>query len=119
MIETIYILFILGLLIIPIIMHFMQPRVVLQHPVLHKVKKVPFLYSWSSLIFSFFVPLFRGDFKWFFIYLISRVLTGGIADIILAFFYNKLYIENLIQNGYEPVDEISKELLISKNIITS
>jgi len=34
----------------------------------HK-KKGYLSFSWTSLLFDFFVPLFRLDFKWFFIFL--------------------------------------------------
>ena len=61
--------------------------------------------------------MYRGDFKWFFIYLIVGLLTYNLGAIVLAFFYNKIYINNLIEKGYKPANSKSKELLLSKNII--
>jgi len=121
-VEIFVIIILLGLIIVPIILHIKQERVILKHKESGVIKKVPFLYSWISLVFGFFVPLFRGDIKWFFIYFIFFALSlliplFGLANFILAFFINKQYIIKLIQNEYESTDERSKDLLISKNII--
>jgi ABC-type antimicrobial peptide transport system permease subunit len=82
-----------------------------------KLKKAPVGYSWTTLFFTAFVPLLRGDWKWAVIMmLIILVLGGSIAavapnapvqsvsvwvGIILGFFYNKSYIKGLISNDYE------------------
>ena len=71
--ELIIIFAFIGIFIFPIIMHFKQEKVFLKHSSLQKNKEVPFMYSWISLIFGFFVPLLRGDIKWFFIYLLSII----------------------------------------------
>ena len=116
--ELILILFILVIYAIPIMLHYRQKRVVLQHKTLQRTKEVPFLYSWTSALFGFWTPLLRADFKWFFIYLIIGIFTYPLGTIILSFFYNKSYIKSLIKKGYEPENEESKELLMSKNIIS-
>lgn len=103
--------------IIGIIMHFRQAKVNLKNGTLDK--EVPVGYSWISLIFGVFVPLVRGDIRWFLYYLVVTVLTSGIGIIILAFFYNKNYIQNLIEKGYFPANDPSKQLLVAKGIITS
>jgi len=110
------------LFLLPIIIHFKQKKVLLENKRLNKTKKVPFLYSWISLSFGFFVPILRGDIKWFLIYLIPIILYFinpllVFSNIVIAFFYNKRYIKDLIQKGYEPADENSKKLLLSKHII--
>jgi len=117
-VEFVVILFVLIVYAIPIILHYKQKRVVLKHKTFNTLKEVPFLYSWTSAVFGFWTPLLRGDFKWFFIYLIVGVPTYNLGNIILSFFYNKNYINSLIEKGYEPLDEESRELLISKNIIS-
>ena len=103
--------------VIPIVLHYRQERIILEHGTLNTTKEVPFLFSWTSVIFGFWVPLLRGDFKWFFIYLIVGLLTYSLGVIVLAFFYNKIYINNLIEKGHKPANSKSKELLLSKNII--
>ena len=111
--ELIVIFFILAIYAIPIILHYRQKRVVLKHKTLQTIKEIPFLYSWTSAVFGFWTPLLRGDFKWFFIYLIVGIPTYNLGAVVLSFFYNKNYISSLIEKGYEPIDKKSKELLIS------
>ena len=56
-------------------------------------KKKGFLgFSWTAFFFNFFVPLFRGDFKWFLIFL-------------FPFIYNKFYTKDLLKKGYLPPED--------------
>jgi len=79
-----------------------------------QMKKAPVGYSWTMLLFNFFVPMLRGDWKWaaitFILSLIFIVtlLSAGVkaahalpVTFILGFVYNKIYIKNLINKGYE------------------
>lgn len=82
-----------------------------------QIKQAPVGYSWTTLFFTAFVPLLRGDWKWVAIMaLIILVLAGIVAavapnapvqsislwtGIILGFLYNKAYIKGLISKGYE------------------
>lgn len=43
-------------------------------------------FSWTMLFFGMFVPLLRGDFKWFFISGIAAMLTSGMSWLIFPFF---------------------------------
>lgn len=105
-------------------------------------KKKGFLgFSWTAFFFNFFVPLFRLDFLGFFIfispYLIAAVLASfiyikkfdsenvivsaavfsailrALSRLILPFFYNKMYTQKLLKQGYLPPedDEYSNALL--------
>ena len=58
----------------------------------NQLKLAPVGYSWTNLIFGFFVPLFRGDWKWAIIFLIVGIVTWGFGSIVTSFFYNKLSI---------------------------
>jgi hypothetical protein len=59
--------------------------------------------------FAFFPPMFRGDWKWFaitfvggvFLALISGGLLGWVPGIIGSFIWNKSYLENLVQDGFQ------------------
>ena len=96
---------------------------------------------WTAFFFNFFVPLFRLDFVGFLIfvspYLIAAVLASfiyikkfdsenvivsaavfsailrALSRLILPFFYNKMYTQKLLKQGYLPPedDEYSNALL--------
>ena len=60
----------------------------------NQLKLAPVGYSWTNLIFGFFVPLFRGDWKWAIIFLIVGmfifILYFGIGGRL-----SKTYINNV------------------------
>ena len=66
-----------------------------------KVKIVKEGFSWTMLFFGIFVPLYRGDWKWFLIILIANIFTYGWASVVFAFIYNKIYINDLLEKGYK------------------
>ncbi|WP_377882968.1 hypothetical protein [Bacillus sp. CGMCC 1.60114] len=80
-----------------------------------KVAKVGF--SWTVLFFSFFSPFFRGDWKWGLILLILSIFLPFLSAFVFAFIYNRIYINDLLQQGYKPNDEISEEILIEEIFI--
>lgn len=82
------------------------------------IKKSYVGFSWTVFFFGFFVPLFRGDWKWLLIMLILTLLSFGIASIILAFVYNKFYTCNLLEKGWRPVDEYSRTVLQYKGYLS-
>jgi hypothetical protein len=79
-------------------------------------KECPVGFSWTTLFFSFFVPIFRGDLKWLIIMIIADVITAGIAWLAFPFFYNKKYIEDLIEKGYIPSTRKDADILTSIGI---
>ena len=66
-----------------------------------QVKIVKEGFSWTMLFFGIFVPLYRGDWKWFLIVLIANIFTYGWASVVFAFIYNKIYINDLLEKGYK------------------
>ena len=91
-------------------------------------KKNGFLgFSWTAFFFNFFVPLFRGDFKWFLIFLFPFIFAslGASLDLdfdnnfiafififpvfvskfVLPFIYNKFYTKDLLKKGYLPPED--------------
>ena len=93
----------------------MAQMIVLEKNGIQKKSSVGF--SWTTFFFGFFVPLIRGDIKWFLIMLILSFLSFGLAQFILCFLYNKFYTVNLLEKGYSPADEFSRSILKIKGII--
>ena len=85
-----------------------------------KRKEIKIGFSWSTFFFGVFVPLFRGDWKWFAILLVAEVLLGmvsmgiitGILMIAFPFFYNKLYAKDLYEDGYRGLTPEENQELI-------
>lgn len=68
-------------------------------------KEVKDGFSWTTLFFGGFVPLLRGDLKWFFIMWILALLTCGISWLVVPFIYNKKYLEGLMMQGFKIVGQ--------------
>lgn len=68
-----------------------------EHGVTKEVKKG---FSWTTLLFGIFVPLIRGDWKWFIISIIADIVTFGLFWFVFPFFYNKVYLNDLLNAGY-------------------
>lgn len=60
-------------------------------------------FSWTTLFFGCFVPLIRGDVKWFLISILAAFITLGFSWLVFPFFYNKLYINDLKNAGYRVI----------------
>ena len=58
----------------------------LKHPLTGQRKQSKVGWSWTSFLFGFWVPLFRGDLKWagisFLIQILGGIFTFGIASLI-------------------------------------
>nr|WP_195834778.1 HrgC protein [Helicobacter pylori] len=82
------------------------------------IKKGLVGFSWTTLFFSFFVPIIRGDARWAIVMFIAALFTSFISNIIFAFIHNKQYTTRLLESGYEPTDEYSRGMLRAKGIIS-
>ncbi|AXJ12915.1 MULTISPECIES: DUF2628 domain-containing protein [Streptococcus] len=92
----------------------------------NQTKNVKVGFSWTTLFFGPFVPLFRKDWKWFGIMLSVTVLTvavsvmfdieppSGIVGIIFSFFYNNEYIKDLVTKGWEPLTQEDEDIYEEK-----
>ena len=65
-----------------------------------QVKVVKDGFSWTTFFFGCFVPLCRGDWKWFLIMIVAGIFTVGISNFVFCFLYNKFYINDLLKEGY-------------------
>lgn len=83
------------------------------------VKEVKIGFSWTTFFFGIFPALFRGDWKWAGIMFICNLLSYGVATMIFAFFYNKLYIKDLLEKGWKPSTDVDNEILIQKGLLAA
>ena len=72
-----------------------------EHPVNGERRSAPVGFSWTRLFFGFFPALFRSDFKWAIIMALIAVFSLGFSAFVFPFLYNKLYLKELIQKGFE------------------
>ena len=85
-----------------------------------KTKEIKIGFSWSTFFFGVFVPLFRGDWKWFLIIIgidLALTITGLIfimplLMLGLAFFYNRLHAKDLYNKGYRGLTPEENQELI-------
>lgn len=89
--------------------------------------KVKLGFSWTTLFFYCFVPLFRKDWKWLGIMLGAMILGGMLSlslnvdtgiglglNIAFAILYNNFYINDLLKKGWTPASEIDEKILKEK-----
>ncbi len=92
-----------------------------------QIKEVKVGFSWTTLFFFFFVPLFRKDWKWLGI-MIGSIIAGLILTAIInvdtsislglniafAVLYNNFYINDLLAKGWKPASEVDEKILNDK-----
>jgi hypothetical protein len=66
----------------------------------HDITSAPIGFSWTTLFFGFFVPLFRNDYMWAIIMMVFSVLTLFVSNIPFAFLYNRIYLTKLLKQKY-------------------
>lgn len=78
-----------------------------------EIKKAPVGFSWTTLFFGGIPALLRQDWIWGIGLVIASMFTWGIAAIVGAFIYNKVYIKSLVNKGYtiQPSSEVSDDYL--------
>ena len=89
-------------------------------------KEVKVGFSWTTFFFGFFPALFRGDLKWAAILVVIELVLGSftlgigawVSGVVFSFVYNKIYIKELIEKGYQPANEESRRLLEDNQIIS-
>lgn len=91
----------------------------LKHSTSGVFKEAKIGFSWTSLFFGCLVPLFRGDFVWAILYAIITPITFFVFWLIFPFIYNRIYIKGLLEKGYFPSNELSKNALVAKGWVAA
>ena len=91
--------------------------VTLVHEETRLTKQVKVGFSWTTLFFGCLPALFRGDLKWTIVQFLLNICTFGLFSLVFAFFYNKIYVRELIEKGYRAVDSESEIILKANGII--
>lgn len=66
----------------------------------------PVGFSWTNLFMGPIVPLYRGDYKNTAIQAVVNSISGGLALLVWPFIYNKMYIKDMIKDGYKCTNSI-------------
>jgi hypothetical protein len=73
----------------------------LKNDITNQFRNAPVGFSWTVLFFGGFPALFRSDWKWAIIMFILQWVTFGLSGLVFMFIYNKMYLKDLLMNGYK------------------
>ncbi|MSQ81108.1 MAG: hypothetical protein EXR41_05330 [Candidatus Methylopumilus sp.] len=82
----------------------MATAVIIKHPSSGMIKIGYYGFSWSYLIFGWFVPLYRGELGVAALHMLFSIITLGLWQIIVAFLYNKQYMTRMFITGWVLAD---------------
>ena len=71
------------------------------------IKVAPIGFSWTVFFFNGLPALIRGHLLMGVILLVLGFLTFGISGIIFSFFYNKMYLNYLLESGFRFKDVLT------------
>lgn len=96
----------------------MATKVIIQHPVNGLTKNGYFGFSWTYLIFGWWVPLFRGELGVAALHLLFTLCTLGFWQLIVSFLYNKQYMTRMLEKGYilKDTEDVMSKARISLGI---
>ena len=83
----------------------MATGVIIQNPKNGLTRMGYFGFSWTYLIFGWWVPLIRGELGVAALHFLFTLCTFGLWQLIVAFLYNKQYMTRMLEKGYVLKDE--------------
>ena len=89
----------------------MATAVAIKHKESEMMKTGYYGFSWTYLLFGWFVPLFRGELGVGALHLLFSLVTFGLWQLILCFLYNKQYMTRMLTNGWELAGTQQENLL--------
>ena len=78
----------------------MATRISIKHPESGLVKSGYYGFSWTYLLFGWFVPLFRSELGVGALHLLFTIMTFGLWQLIVCFLYNRQYMTRMLTNGW-------------------
>lgn len=76
----------------------------MKNPLTGQTKTGFYGYSWTYLLFGWWVPLLRGELGVAALHLLFSFVTLGIWQVIVSFMFNKQYTNRKITEGYRMAD---------------
>lgn len=94
----------------------MATRINISHTASGMYKNGYYGFSWTYLFFGPLVPLFRGEILIACLHLVFTLLTGGLWQLVYAFFYNKHFMRRQLSDGWVLDDSDSNNRIAAQHI---
>ena len=112
----ILVLIVLSPLILGVLLIGLQRKVRIIHSVSGMGKNGYVGFSWTYLLFGWFVPVIRGELGVGVLHLVITFVWFGLSQLIFPFLYNRQYMNRMLTSGWrlDPVDanyELAKRVL--------
>jgi len=112
----ILVLIVLSPLILGVLLIGLQKEIRIIHSVSGIAKSGYVGFSWTYLLFGWFVPVIRGELGIGCLHLIITFVSFGLSQLIFPFLYNRQYMNRMLTSGWaldtlDPNYDIAKEKL--------
>ena len=91
----------------------LQKKVRLIHPSSGLVKNGYVGYSWTYLVFGWFVPMFRGELGIGVLHFAFTLISAGLSQLIFPFIYNRQFMTRMLTTGWQ-LDEADDNYELAK-----
>lgn len=109
----ILILVILSPVILGIVLLGLQKRVRLIHVDTGLINNGYIGYSWTYLVFGWFVPMFRGELGVGVLHFVFTLISAGLSQLIFPFIYNRQFMTRMLTSGWR-LDESDDNYELAK-----
>jgi len=58
-------------------------------------------YSWTYLVFGWFVPMFRGELVIGVVHFVFTLISAGLSQLFFPFIYNRQYMTRMLTSGWQ------------------
>jgi len=73
-------------------------------------------FSWTYLLFGWFVPLFRGELVVAALHLLFTLVTGGLWQLVVCFLYNRQYMIRMLTSGWVLADSEQRNAMAAARL---